>query len=117
MLNKLGNTNLTNSSSEDLLFNNSEKSFTTSNKRHFSNNKLLKNLNHHNNIINLNNNLKNNKLNNYYKINLRKSDVDGRSSSINCFLKSTHSFKSTVISRSKTSLNSKRKAIDENNSP
>ena len=123
MFNKLGSTNLTNSSSEDLLFDNSEKSFSINNNRHrISNNKLLNNLNHHNNIINLNrnnlnNNLKNNKPNNYYKINLMKSDVDGRRSSINCFLKSTHSLKSTVISRSKTASNAKRKVIDEHISP
>ena len=122
MFNKLGSTNLTNSSSEDLLFDHSEKSFSSNAKRHFSNNKILNNLNHHNNIINLNrnslnNNHKNNKPNKYYKINLMKSDVDGRRSSINCFLKSTHSFKNTVISRSKTASNAKRKAIDENNSP
>ena len=122
IINNLSGTNMSNSNSDDKLFGNNDSKI----KIHFSNNKLLNsiyqndklNQNKKNIKNNINNNHKNNISNKYYKINLMKSTVNGRRSSINHFLKSTHSFKSTAITRSKTALHAKRNSfIDEENSP
>ena len=113
IFNNFTNINSNNSSSEDWLLGNIDKSFVSKNIINFNKKNILSNLHRK-----LSNNLKNNKLKKYYKINLMKSDVNGRRSSINHYLKSTHSFKSTVINRSKTSSHLKRNSrIDDNYSP
>jgi len=112
VIHKIPLSNLVNSSSEDLLAD--EKSLNiNNNKREKSSNKILNNLNINNKFnFNKNNLVKSNKpLNNiankHYKINVMKNLKDGRRSSVNHFLKSTHSFKKLNINRSKTVINSK----------
>ena len=114
-----GNSNIVNSSSGDcLLSHNNERTciYKNKNRMKFSNKKLVNNLLVKNSILKKNS-LKNNIAKKYYKINLMKSDVNGRRSSINHYLKSTHSFKSSVINRSKTALNSKAKSSINDSSP
>ena len=112
-INGLTNINANNSNSEDLLLGNFEKSCISKNLVNFSKNKI------YNSLGRKMSNKNPNRLKKYYKINLIKSDANGRRASINHYLKSTHTFKSaTVISRSKTSHHLKRKAaIDVNHSP
>jgi len=111
VIHKIPLNNLVNSSSEDLL--SDEKSLNiNNNKRKRSSNKIVNNLNI--NKINFNkiNFPKNNKninsiTNKYYKINVMKNLKDGRRSSVNHFLKSSHSFKKYNLNRSKTVIHSK----------
>ena len=112
-----GNNNITNSKSDDLLLikDKNEKTCIYKNKMKFSKKKLG------DLIPNNKNNLKKKNINsnissNFYKINLMKSDVNGRRSSINPYLKSSHSFKSSLINRSKTASHSKSSLIDETDS-
>ena len=106
--------NLVNSSSEDLL--SDDKSVKLKNNlRKKSSKKLLNNLNINvNSKLNFNkSNLKksnkhlNNLGNKYYKINVMNNLKDGRRSSVNHFLRSTHSFKKSTFNRSKTANHSK----------
>ena len=112
VIHKKSKSNLVNSSIEDLL--SEDKSINLVNNLRKSSKKLLNNLNINSGKLNFNiGNLKksnkhlNNIANKYYKINVMKNLKDGRRSSVNHFLKSTHSFKKLNLNRSKTVGNSK----------
>ena len=111
VIHKIPLNNLVNSSSEDLL--SDEKSLNiNNNKKKRSSNKISNNLNNNKISFNKNNFVKNNKninniANKYYKINVMKNLKDGRRSSVNHFLRSTHSFKKLNLNRSKTVIHSK----------
>ena len=109
--------NLVNSSTDDLL--SDDKSINLKNNMRRRSSKLL--LNKLNISTKFKSNLKksnkhlNNIGNKYYKINVMRNQMDGRRSSVNHFLKSTHSFKKYKINRSKTANHSKiASSIKEN---
>ena len=114
LFNHFGNTNLNISSSQDTLMASNDKSFfNAKNKFHFSHIKNNIYLSKISKIRKSKNKLANNIANkisdkHQYKINLMKSDANGRRFSINHFIKSQNSINYTVINRSKTALNSKR---------
>ena len=113
VIHKKSMSNLVNSSSEDLLL--EDKNININSNLRKSSKKLLNNLNLNvSGKLNFNkNNLKksnkhlNNLANKYYKINVMKNLKDGRRSSVNHFLRSTHSFKKSNLNRSKTVFHSK----------
>ena len=122
IIHKKSLSNLVNSSTEDLLL--EDKNINLNSNLRKSSKKLLNNIKL--NIIsklnfNKSNRKKSNKhLNNipskYYKINVMKNLKDGRRSSVNHFLRSTHSFKKLNLNRSKTVIHSKiNSAIKEKN--
>ena len=110
VIHKKSLSNLVNSSTEDLL--SDDKSINLNNNMRRKSSKLLINkLNINNNKFKSNlgksNKHLNNMGNNYYKINVMRNQMDGRRSSVNHFLRSTHSFKKYKINRSKTANHSK----------
>ena len=110
VIHKKSLSNLVNSSTEDLLSDDKsinlknnmrrKSSILLINKLNINNNKYKSNLGKSNNHLN-------NMGNNYYKINVMRNQMDGRRSSVNHFLRSTHSFKKFKINRSKTANHSK----------
>ena len=117
--NKLESSNLTTSNFEDWPYDKSEINFSKFNKSNFGNSKPINNFNY-NKINSKRNNIKdnhkNNISNNYDIVDLVKSEIKGGQSSINNLLKSSHSYKSSIINESNISSSSKRQSKEGNNS-
>jgi len=122
VIHKKSLSNLVNSSTEDLLL--EDKNINLNSNLRKSSKKLLNNiklnisskLNFNKSNIKKSNKHLNNIPSNYYKINVMKNLKDGRRSSVNHFLRSTHSFKKLNLNRSKTVIHSKiDSAIKEKN--
>ena len=122
---QLQNYNLDSSTQENLILEKNAKDSNINNKKNASNNKFRSSLNKNSklnkskNIIkNHNFNSDNNSINNNYKIGVVSNNASDKRSSVNHFIKSTHSFKFSNINRSKTVINSKTNSLTyENSSP
>ena len=117
LFNHFGNTNLSIPNSKETFLVSNDKTFLNHrNRRHFSNKKsniyhgIISKNKSKKNLVNrvLANNIANNITKNHYKINLRRSEANGRRFSINHFLKSQNTLHASIINRSKTESNSKR---------
>jgi len=123
---QLQNSNLNNSTQENLILEKNIKDSNINNKIEASNSKFRTSL-HRNSKINKSKNIiKNNKfnsdnnsINNYYKIGVASNNnASDKRSSVNHFIKSTHSFNFSNANRSKTVINSKTNSLtNENPSP